>query len=258
VDEENLSLAIGRRGQNARLTAKLTGWEVDVEKEEVQVVGFEEKLQQAISKLSQSLEVDPEVAEQIASTGFVSVEGIAESSVDDLKEALPEIDPDLIEQSSHESEGIRESGPKARPLSTGAKTNPIIMAAAKSSAKSKAKPKAKAKAKAKPKPKATAKPKAKAKAKPKAPPTAKRNQLRKLSPPPKSRHRPSLRSKKNPKQRPSRYQLRNPRRPPKRKPSPRRKYPLPNRSLQPNPPLSRNLKPLQLKGPFSGPGIGLG
>ena len=34
VDEENLSLAIGRRGQNARLTQKLTGWEIDVKKEE--------------------------------------------------------------------------------------------------------------------------------------------------------------------------------------------------------------------------------
>jgi N utilization substance protein A len=109
VDEENLSLAIGRRGQNARLTAKLTGWEVDVEKEEVQVVGFEEKLQQAISKLSQSLEVDPEVAEQIASTGFVSVEGIAESSVDDLKEALPEMEPDLIDQVHRKAKEVVDS-----------------------------------------------------------------------------------------------------------------------------------------------------
>lgn len=109
VDEENLSLAIGRRGQNARLTAKLTGWEVDVEKEEVQIVGFEEKLQQAISKLSQTLELDPEMAEQIATTGFVSIEGIAESSLDDLKEALPDIDPDQIEQIHQKAKEVEGS-----------------------------------------------------------------------------------------------------------------------------------------------------
>lgn len=98
VDEENLSLAIGRRGQNARLTAKLTGWEVDVEKEEVQVVGFEEKLQQAISKLSQQLEIDPEVAQQVAAVGFVSIEGIAEAEPSDLQEALPDLEEELILQ----------------------------------------------------------------------------------------------------------------------------------------------------------------
>ncbi|MEO0454200.1 MAG: transcription termination factor NusA [Verrucomicrobiota bacterium] len=98
VDEENLSLAIGRRGQNARLTSKLTGWEIDVEKEEVQVVGFEEKLQQAISKLSQSLEIDAEVAQQLATAGFLSVDGIGEAEESDLKDALPDMDDDMIKQ----------------------------------------------------------------------------------------------------------------------------------------------------------------
>ena len=44
VAEDQLSLAIGKRGQNARLTAKLTGWEVDIDAEEVVVKGFEEKV----------------------------------------------------------------------------------------------------------------------------------------------------------------------------------------------------------------------
>jgi len=108
VDEENLSLAIGRRGQNARLTAKLTGWEVDVEKEEVQVVGFEEKLQQAISKLSQQLEIDPEVAQQVAAVGFVSIEGIAEAEPSDLQEALPDLEEDLILQIHTKSKELND------------------------------------------------------------------------------------------------------------------------------------------------------
>jgi len=33
VDEDQLSLAIGKKGQNARLTSRLTGWEINIEKE---------------------------------------------------------------------------------------------------------------------------------------------------------------------------------------------------------------------------------
>src|SRR5512134_2833079 len=48
VSEDQLSLAIGKRGQNARLTSKLTGWQVDIEPEHVIRVGFEEKMAQAV------------------------------------------------------------------------------------------------------------------------------------------------------------------------------------------------------------------
>src|SRR5919106_1765752 len=46
VSEDQLSLAIGKRGQNARLTSKLTGWHVDIEHEPVITMGFEEKVAQ--------------------------------------------------------------------------------------------------------------------------------------------------------------------------------------------------------------------
>ena len=48
VDEDQLSLAIGKKGQNARLTAKLTGWKVDIEKHEEQV-DFADRVAQAIA-----------------------------------------------------------------------------------------------------------------------------------------------------------------------------------------------------------------
>src|SRR5438552_18294474 len=48
VSEDQLSLAIGKRGQNARLTSKLTGWQVDIEAEHVARMGFEEKMAQAV------------------------------------------------------------------------------------------------------------------------------------------------------------------------------------------------------------------
>jgi N utilization substance protein A len=99
VDEENLSLAIGRRGQNARLTQKLTGWEIDVKKEEeVAVQGFEQKLAKATEALAVSLQIDPAVAEKIVRAGFLSVEGIAEVDTEDLVNGAPDVDPALIAQ----------------------------------------------------------------------------------------------------------------------------------------------------------------
>jgi N utilization substance protein A len=106
VDEENLSLAIGRRGQNARLTAKLTGWEIDIEKEEVQVVGFEQKLEQGVQKLALALQVDHDTAEKIAKAGFGAVEDICETPEEDLREALAELDASVITT-------IRENAQKA-------------------------------------------------------------------------------------------------------------------------------------------------
>ncbi|MEM1157425.1 MAG: transcription termination factor NusA [Verrucomicrobiota bacterium] len=96
VDEENLSLAIGRRGQNARLTSKLTGWEIDIEKEEIHVASFEDKIKEAIQKLADSLEIETELAEQLVGVGFATRDGLAEASLDDLKEALPDIDQETL------------------------------------------------------------------------------------------------------------------------------------------------------------------
>jgi len=98
VDDENLSLAIGRRGQNARLTAKLTGWDIDVEKEEIQVKGFEQKLEEVVTSLSKSLEVDHDTAQKIVIAGFGSMEGLREADLSDLKEALPDLDEELIQK----------------------------------------------------------------------------------------------------------------------------------------------------------------
>jgi N utilization substance protein A len=48
----SVSLAIGKRGQNARLTARLTGWEVDIDAEHVVTKGFEEKVAEAVEQIA--------------------------------------------------------------------------------------------------------------------------------------------------------------------------------------------------------------
>lgn len=77
VDEEELSKAIGRRGQNARLTARLVGWEVQVKKDESAHEAFEAQVAQAASVISSAADIDIETAEALVRGGFNSVELIA-------------------------------------------------------------------------------------------------------------------------------------------------------------------------------------
>ncbi|MEM9400559.1 MAG: transcription termination factor NusA [Verrucomicrobiota bacterium] len=98
VDDENLSLAIGRRGQNARLTAKLTGWNIDINKEEIEVEGFEDKLNRAAQTLGKHLKIDEELAKTVIKAGFGSLEGICEVSVEDLQEGLPDVSEETLEE----------------------------------------------------------------------------------------------------------------------------------------------------------------
>ena len=108
VDEENLSLAIGRRGQNARLTQKLTGWDIDVKREEeVAAIGFEQKLAKATEGLVESLKIAPDIAEKIVRGGFHSVEGIAEVEAEDIINELPDLDPAIVTEIHEKARGLQ-------------------------------------------------------------------------------------------------------------------------------------------------------
>src|SRR6201997_2302830 len=69
VSEDQLSLAIGKRGQNARLTSKLTGWQVDVEPEVVVTKGFEEKVAEAVGMLAAIPGISREQADVLVHNG---------------------------------------------------------------------------------------------------------------------------------------------------------------------------------------------
>ena len=74
VDEEDLSKAIGRRGQNARLTSKLLDYDVQVRKDESQKEQFEARLSGAAAELSGKLGLDEEAADKLFRAGGVSPE----------------------------------------------------------------------------------------------------------------------------------------------------------------------------------------
>jgi N utilization substance protein A len=90
VSEDQLSLAIGKRGQNARLTSKLTGWQVDVEPEVVVTKGFEEKVAEAVESLAAIPGITREQADALVHNGLLRLEDLLQLDVSDLS-GMPQI-----------------------------------------------------------------------------------------------------------------------------------------------------------------------
>jgi N utilization substance protein A len=84
VSEDQLSLAIGKRGQNARLTSKLTGWQVDIEPEVVVTKGFEEKVAEAVDMLAAIPGISREQADVLVHNGLLRLEDLLQADVSDL------------------------------------------------------------------------------------------------------------------------------------------------------------------------------
>lgn len=84
VGDDQLSLAIGKRGQNARLTSKLTGWQVDIDAEQSTVVGFEQQVAQAVKALAAIPGLTPEQADALVHHGFVRLEDLLQAEASDL------------------------------------------------------------------------------------------------------------------------------------------------------------------------------
>jgi N utilization substance protein A len=85
ADADQLSLAIGKKGQNVRLTAKLIGWKIDIQKDEGDI-SFEEKVAKAVDNLAMVKDISREQAEILVKAGFLTVEGILAAEEKDLAE----------------------------------------------------------------------------------------------------------------------------------------------------------------------------
>ena len=88
VDEDQLSLAIGKKGQNARLTSRLTGWEINIEKEAPSTTAVEQKVAHAAQTLSTALPITEEQAMTLVKTGFTNLEGLRDAEMQDLVDIL--------------------------------------------------------------------------------------------------------------------------------------------------------------------------
>src|ERR1700730_13639090 len=77
VPDDQLSLAIGRRGQNVRLASQLTGWDIDILTEAEESERRQKEFAERTNIFMNALNVDEVVGQLLASEGFRSVEGLA-------------------------------------------------------------------------------------------------------------------------------------------------------------------------------------
>jgi N utilization substance protein A len=84
TEADQLSLAIGKRGQNVRLSSKLLGWKIDIQKDEGNIT-FEEKVARAIQNLAAVPGIGKENADKLVQAGFLNIEGILAAEVSDIE-----------------------------------------------------------------------------------------------------------------------------------------------------------------------------
>ncbi len=86
VPDDQLSLAIGRRGQNVRLASQLSGWDIDILTEAEESERRQAEFQQRSEKFAEVLDADELVAQLLASEGFSTVEEVAYVPVEEIAE----------------------------------------------------------------------------------------------------------------------------------------------------------------------------
>ena len=97
VDEEKLSQAIGRGGQNIRLASELTNWELNVMTETDAEEKSEQEARELIENFMKDLDVDDDVATILVQEGFSSLEEIAYVPANELL-AIEEFDQEIVDE----------------------------------------------------------------------------------------------------------------------------------------------------------------
>ena len=88
VSDEDLSKAIGRKGQNARLSSRLMGWDIQVRRDETKEEQFKEKIGGAAHTLSEQLGITDELANKLTLAGGFNPEMVVDMPADYIASAL--------------------------------------------------------------------------------------------------------------------------------------------------------------------------
>jgi len=101
VDDTQLSLAIGKKGQNVRLAAKLLGWKIDIKSEEEKRQEVEQQMQAlagpATTPIEQLTELGESIVQKLITAGITTVEGLADMTPEQLEE-IPGIGEKTLEK----------------------------------------------------------------------------------------------------------------------------------------------------------------
>jgi N utilization substance protein A len=84
VPDEQLSLAIGRRGQNVRLASQLTGWQIDIMTESQESERRQRDFAERTALFQEALDVDEVIAQLLVTEGFATVEDVAYVDVSEI------------------------------------------------------------------------------------------------------------------------------------------------------------------------------
>ena len=120
VPEEQLSLAIGRRGQNVRLASQLTGLDIDIMTEDEESQRRQAEFEERTKLFMDTLDLDEIFAQLLVSEGFTSLEEVAYVEIDELL-VIDGVDEDTANElqaraRDHIDEQNRQSEERARKL----------------------------------------------------------------------------------------------------------------------------------------------
>lgn len=97
VPDEQLSLAIGRRGQNVRLASQLTGWQIDIMTESQESERRQREFTERTALFQEALDVDEVIAQLLVTEGFAAVEDVAFVEADEIA-SIEGFDDDTAEE----------------------------------------------------------------------------------------------------------------------------------------------------------------
>src|SRR6202048_5172353 len=97
VPDDQLSLAIGRRGQNVRLASQLTGWDIDILTEAEESERRTEELRSRSQMFIDALDIDEVIAHLLVTEGFTSLEEVAYVPLEDLAD-IEGFDPEIAKE----------------------------------------------------------------------------------------------------------------------------------------------------------------
>jgi len=121
VPDDQLSLAIGRRGQNVRLASQLTGWDIDILTEAEESQRRQEEFRQRSEMFARDLDVEETIAQLLAAEGFSSIEEVAFVPEDELID-IQGFDEDLagaLQARAREKIELRDAAFEAERLELG-------------------------------------------------------------------------------------------------------------------------------------------
>jgi len=97
VPDDQLSLAIGRRGQNVRLASQLTGWQIDILTEAEESERRQKEFLSRSDMFARELDVDETLAQLLVAEGFTELEEVAYVEIDELA-SIEGLDDDLAQE----------------------------------------------------------------------------------------------------------------------------------------------------------------